>query len=498
MRPSVRGLLIVCLGVVAAFAGCVSPTGDDPAPKQQTPTDTIKNPTDTSSKKKPPPPPPPPPTQPTATAALGPAAQTLKGWGLYPTGGGGLYGRSGISDALYASGISFVRVAFRDELYVSGTNVSNMTLDAGNLGTLVQSLQLAQSYGVNQYIVSVWSPPAAMKTNNSVIAGSLRTDAESSYVAFLTKVVLSLKAAGMPLPMAISIQNEPERVEPYNSAFYPVDQWQRVIIAARASFDQNGLSAVPLFGPETGQFTYAIWLDSTAKTPGYLGGSGFPALGSSSALNAAVGAYALHGYYDCYVGGVDAGIQAHPKDLWMTEFSELTTAPETQYMIDTYRALAAHLVIAPVDYWAWWTGYTQSSGPPDGLSLLGGNSTPIYSKRYWALKQLWTTARPGWVVTPMTTTDPDLQVGLGNQAPCNARVDLLAFTSPDHSTVAVMMTNTTTKAKLIAVSGLPGTTVQAYESDANNDMTPQAAVPVTKGTANIPLPPGSAVLAVSH
>jgi glucuronoarabinoxylan endo-1,4-beta-xylanase len=499
MRASVRGILAISVSAIAALSACVNPeTLDDPA---TTSSDSTHKTSGDSSKTTPPPDTtkktPPPvdtsktPLTPTATAQLLGPAQTVKGWGMYPAGGAGLYGRQQVSDAIYASGITFVRVQLAPALYVSGSTLSDMTLDPTNLGILIQALQNAQSYGVNTWIASVWSPPAQMKTNNSVNGGSLDSASESAYVAYLTKIVLSVQAAGVPLPAAISIQNEPEVTASYTSAVYTVAQWQRVIIAVRASFDANGLSSVPLFGPESGEFQQAVLL------PGFLGGSGFPSLGSS-ALNHAVGNYAFHAYGECQLQAVGAGFQAYPRDAWMTEFSAPNGTTETAWMIDTYRALAAHLVVLPFNYWAWWLGWSESTTSPDGGSLLGGNTTPIYSKRYWALKQLWTTVRPGWVVTPMSTTDPNLYVNAGNQDPCQVRVDLLAFTSPDRSTVAVLMTNTTTANKVISISGLPGTNVQAYRSDASNDMVPQTVVPVINGVGNIPLPPGSAVLAVAH
>jgi O-glycosyl hydrolase len=509
MRTCVRGIIVTSLSVLGALSACVSPTLDDPAPTQQatTPTDTTKKSSSdsTPSKKTPPPdtskkpstPPPPAPPAPTATAALGTPAQIVKGWGMYPTGNGGLYGQTQIADAIYASGITFTRVAFAPQLYVSGSTVNDIVLDQTQLVILIQSIQQAESYGVNSYIASVWSPPASMKTNDALAGGSLDSTAESAYVAYLTKIVMALGQSGVGLPSAVSIQNEPEFTATYSSAVYPVAQWQRVIVAARASFNANGLSGVTLFGPETGEFQGPIWFNPTTLTPGYFNGAGFPALANSS-LNNAVGAYALHAYGECAIQQVEAGMQAYPKDAWMTEFSAPNGTTETDWMIDTYRALAAHLVVLPFNYWAWWNGWASSSGPPDDGSLLGGTSTPIYSKRYWALKQLWTTVRPGWQVVPMTTTDPTLQVGMGSQNPCTVRVDLLAFVSPNGTTAAVLMTNTTTANKLLAVSGLPGTTVQAYESDVNNDMVPQPVVAITNRTANIPLPPNSAVLAVAH
>src|SRR5579862_1918941 len=283
-----RSLILPCLVLLSA---CVSPVSDFPAPPQtdttsKTPSDTTKKPpTDTTKKT------PPPDTThvtPTASAALSQTAQVVKGWGMYPAGGAGLYGRPQVAQALYASGITFIRVAFVPQLYVSGTNVNDIVLDQSQLAILVQALQYGQSYGVSSYIASVWSPPASMKTNNSLNGGSLRTDAESTYVAYLTKIIVTLHAAGMPLPTAVSIQNEPEHLANYSSDLYTVAQWQRVIIAARAAFNANGLSGVTLFGPETGTFSGAIWSDPYAKTPGFLGGGGYPSL-ANAALDNAVG-----------------------------------------------------------------------------------------------------------------------------------------------------------------------------------------------------------------
>ncbi len=483
--PVARALVIVLTVLNACTSGQDLTTAPAKAAPPQSSPSAPSNPT-------------PPGAPPTASAALGTPAQTIKGWGMYPAGNGGLYGRSQVAAALYGSGITFFRVQFRPELYASGTTLANMTLDPGALNVLVQSIQQAQSYGLSTYIGGVWSPPAVWKTNGSLVGGGLIATDETAYIAYLTKILQALKANGAPLPVAISIQNEPEHLDVYSTAIYSTAQWQRVIQATRAAFDANGLSAVKLFGPETGTFNGPIWEDPTTRAVGYFGGSGYPALGASTALNSAVGAYALHAYGECVITQNAAGMQAFPKDAWMTEFSAPNGTTETDWMIDTYRALAAHLATLPFNYWAWWNGFAQSSTSPDGGSLLGGDQTPIYSKRFYALKQLWTTVRPGWKVVPMTTTDPDLQVGVGAQDPCAARVDLLAFVSPDAKTVAILMTNTTKSNKVLGVTGLPGTGVYPYRSDAANDMTPQAAVPITKGTANIPLPAGSAVLAIAN
>jgi hypothetical protein len=378
-----------------------------------------------------------------------------------------------------------------------------MSLNASTLVVLEQVLQEAQAQGVTHYIASIWSPPAAMKTNHSTLGtsggqvGQLNTGDEGAFVAYVTKALLTLRADGQPLPEALSIQNEPDFVAPYAGCIYSVAQWTRVIEAMRASFDANGLSAVALFGPETGTYGGAVYSNASTYTPGYFGGPGFPSLANNATFNHAVGAYAFHTYGQCQIAGLNTGLQAVPKDAWMTEFSEPAGTTEAAWTLDMLRALAAHVTLVPNNYWAWWNGYANTT-TPDNQTLLGGDQTPVYTKRYWALKALWTTVRPGWLVTHMTTTDADLPVVLGSQDPCAARVGLVAFTRPDRSAVAVLMVNPTSKSKLIAVGGLPGTTAQSYRTDANVDMAVQPPATITGGVATIPLPPNSAVLAVAQ
>jgi O-glycosyl hydrolase len=442
---------------------------------------------------------------PTASAAIASAAaQTIKGWGIYPTGGSGLYSRPAQQTAVYSLGETFVRVQIDPAMYTGGTTVSGITLDPTTLTVLEQQLQEAAAHGVNSYIMSVWSPPASMKTNGSTLGeydgtvGYLNTGSEAAFEAFLTKVVLALQSAGLPLPAAISIQNEPDHLTTtYAGTLYTVAQWQRVIEATRASFDANGLGAVTLFGPESGTYGAAIYYNPTTGTPGYLGGSGYPAMADAT-MSHAVGAYAFHAYGECDLTQMAAGMQAYPRDAWITEWSEPNGSTELAWTIDMMRALAAHLVILPNNYWAWWNGWTEGTSAPDYESLISGDATPIYSKRYWALQALYTTVRPGWIVRHMTTTDATLQVGAGSQDPCAARVDLMAFASADGSTMAVLLNNSTSSAKAINVTGLPGSTVTVRRSDATSDMAAEPSVSVTGGSAVIPLPANSVVLAVAR
>jgi O-glycosyl hydrolase len=451
----------------------------------------------------------------TSTAAVsGSPSQLVKGWGVYPAGGtGAFYDKAAIEDAVYAVGVTFVRERVDPALYVSGTTIANIVLDQTLLNGYIAKLQSAFNHGVTSYVMSVWTPPSSMKTNNSPAAwidyngdgvveanelGYLSSSAEPAFVAFLTKVMLSIKAAGFPLPTMISIQNEPEYASTYDGCIYTPTQWQKVIQDVRGAFDYNGLSSVGLFGPENGTYGASIYSDYYTDTPGFMGGPGFPAL-DTAYINHSVGAYAHHMYGECNIYQMQDAMSAHPKDAWLTEFSEINDDSELDKTIDMLRGIGAAMVIVPHNYWAWWNGYASSTGAPDGQSLLGGTSTPIYTKRYWALKKLFNTVRPGWTVRTMTSSDPSLYTSLGSQDQCSARIDLVAFVNGSWTQTAVLMTNvSTTTPRQITVSGLEGSSITPYLTNSSNDMEPQATVTISNKTATISLPPESAVLAVSN
>ena len=55
---------------------------------------------------------------------------------------------------------------------------------------------------------SPWSAPAWMKTNNSLLGGSLKTQWEAAYARYLAKFVQAYEAEGLPID-TLTLQNEP-------------------------------------------------------------------------------------------------------------------------------------------------------------------------------------------------------------------------------------------------------------------------------------------------
>ncbi len=441
---------------------------------------------------------------PSSTAWMNSATQqTIKGWGLYPAAGtGAFFNRPTIQDALYNMGATLVREQIDPSLYVSGTTLANMTLNTSLLNGYITKIQYAKAHGVTGYIMSVWSPPAVFKTNNSILGevngviGSLKTGSEDAFTAYLTRVVWTLSKSAIGAPLAISIQNEPEVAAGYGGNTYGVAQWQRVMQKVRGSFDYNGLSNVTLIGPETGQYTIPIYSNYLTNAPGYFGGPGYPAL--TGYMDHALGAYAFHTYAECSINPTLAAIKAHPKDMWMTEYGNPQGSDELAWTLDMASALAAHLVIIPHNYWFWWMGYAVSSSAPPFGQLLSGTTTPIYSKRYYVLQKLWTTVRPGWRVHTMTSSDPTMPASFGSQDPCTARINISSFTSADGTQAVIMFVNTTVNNKQIQVQNLPGAAQHSWRTDASNNMVAQTASNVYKGASTVSVPAHSVVIALMN
>jgi len=438
----------------------------------------------------------------TATAQMiWPAAQEIKGWGIYPASGANpFWDAPNAQDAVYRLGVNYVRDQLDPALYVSGTTVSNIVLNTSMLNQYIAKIAYAKAHGVTGYVLAIWSPPAKWKTNNSILGtvngnqGYLQSWAEPYLVAFATKVMLALKSSKIGLPVAFSVQNEPSHVAPYAGCTYTPAQWQKLVQDMRGSFDYAGLQSVKLIGPETGEYTQAVYYNYLTGAPGYFGGLGYPQL--TGYLDQAIGAYSFHTYAECSIWQTQQAVAAHPKDMWMTEYGNPRGSTELEWTLDMASAMAAHLVIVPHNYWFWWMAWTSASGAPPFGQLMSGHPNPTLSKRYWVLHDIFWTVRPGWHVNHMTTNDASLETGWNNQDQCTARVNLIGFSSPDGKQAMVEVINTTNSNKTIQVANLPGTTQTAHYTDANHNEAYQRTTNVYKGYSTIISPPNSIVIAV--
>lgn len=91
-------------------------------------------------------------------------------------------------------------------------------------------------------IASPWSAPAWMKSNGSLVGGSLRAtpQIESAYARYLARFVAAYRAQGVPVDY-LTVQNEPEHRAPdYPGMVMDPEQQARVVAMLGAMLDANG------------------------------------------------------------------------------------------------------------------------------------------------------------------------------------------------------------------------------------------------------------------
>jgi hypothetical protein len=393
-------------------------------------------------------------------------SQAIKGWGFYPGSSTGVFLTStspsgpAAEDSLYSMGATFIRDQLDPKLYIGGTTLANMHLDTNLLKAYAAKWDTAKLKGMG-YILSVWSPPASMKTGGSLNGGQLKSSSDSAFVAYMTAVVRYLHGTSAGLPIAMSIANEPDIATTYPSTQYSDTMWQNVIMMTRGSFNFQGYTGLTLFGPETSTF------DSVSY---FLGGSNFGTINGGYLANTAVGAFAWHTYGMNNLATVQGFTTSYPRDAWVTEYAKtlLQGGGDVAYAIDGLAALGAQLTLVPNNYWAWWYGFSVDTGGHDSTNgdwgtLIDADHTSnwvLYSRKYFLLQKLWTLVRPGsWNVQKFTSsTDTSLRInGNGHQTTGLPRDDIYAFENSSDSSTVIVVSNHTNADKYIIVNGFPTT-----------------------------------------
>lgn len=94
---------------------------------------------------------------------------------------------------------------------------------------------------------SPWSPPAYMKDNeSSVRGGSLKEEFKPLWAKYYTEYIKAFRAEGIEIS-AISVQNEPKAVQPWESCFYsPDDEREFIENYLIDALDDAGMSDIKI------------------------------------------------------------------------------------------------------------------------------------------------------------------------------------------------------------------------------------------------------------
>lgn len=200
-----------------------------------------------------------------------------------------------------------------------------------------------------QIMATPWSPPAWMKTTNSMVGGKLRPECYGVYADYLIKYIQAYSQEGIEIH-TMTVQNEPE----YSTAAYPcmdmTAEEQKVFIRDYfgPKLQTSGLTTkIVLFDHncDNPDYPVSIMNDSIAKK--YVDGSGFH-------------------LYKGHISALCTVKEAHPdRNIYFTEQSGGGWAPDFDQNVRWY---TGELMIGAMNCWSknvllWNLALDENNGP---------------------------------------------------------------------------------------------------------------------------------------
>lgn len=343
---------------------------------------------------------------------------------------------------------------------------SAATIMTGELGIVQQ----AQSYGVNTFFASSWSPPGSMKDNGSWFSGGNFTGGaaiDASYASLLESYVDLLNQNHVSLS-GISPQNEPDISQTYPSCTWTAQQFDGFVPYLYSALNTAGYGGVKIIIPENSQFSssYEGYAGTTMNDP---------------AAAPEVGLLAQHGY------GGDSNIVAptnygYGQHVWLTEDSSQSGSYDGNMTDALGWATIIHqyLSVANVNAFVWWF---LSDMPEQGYGTDNSALTDLYGDiplRAYATGNWSKFVRPGWQ-----------RVDLANLG----SLLVTAFQSPGSTQSAVVIVNNSSSdvTQVFGVGTQMGSSVVPWITSAAMSLAQQSPAAVTDGSVTYTIPADSVV-----
>jgi glucuronoarabinoxylan endo-1,4-beta-xylanase len=293
-------------------------------------------------------------------------------------------------------GLSILRVAVPD----NGGDVGNCaSVSTSCAGPVVGDMQAVIANGGRVY-ASPWSPPAAYKTNGSVDCtagsgnGALISADYGLFATWLSNFVQSLQTEYGITLYAISVQNEPESCQSYNSAIWSAGNIDTFLKANLGpTFRADGLSTL-IFAPESGSY--------------YLTSLG-AACGTDSSCTQYIGGFNWHDYSASLSGTNTVAAVPYPsgwslgKKFWETEascfagtginFCQPGANTDITDALDWAAVIDQRIAADGANAWLYWLLVCSYCSDDQALTINNG-ATPAL--RAYVLGQYSKFVRPGY------------------------------------------------------------------------------------------------------
>ena len=362
----------------------------------------------------------------------------------------------------------------RNEIYAWKIQPTPETWDWTQDNDQVWLMRQAKARGTTNFWSAVWSPPLWMKSNGILTnGGSLLMEDSQAYADLLTRYVREYKTRFNLDIAAVSIANEPEIKQSYQSTTWTGEQMRDFIRDHLGpAFRRAGLKT-RLIVPETSVWNnLPHWADVILADPE---AAGF------------VSVIATHQYDQSYTGtgprfppakpeSAYPAAKIHGKEFWQTEVSFIGGKPDPGMGWGLGTALLIHnaMIGGEVNAWVWWV-FLNDWKDNEGLTDLAGNSF-IVNKRLWAFGNYSRFVRPGWVMIGATS----------NPA---TNIFVSAFKDPDTGKFALVAINNTETAVTFSArfDGFVCTSLRPWVTDSAFDLAKMAPVKTSSSGCSLTL-----------
>jgi glucosylceramidase len=361
-----------------------------------------------------------------------------------------------MADLFRTDGLSFLRQPMGASDFVDGPQYTYDDVPAGQTDYGLRHFSIAhderqilpllrEARALNprlKVIATPWSPPAWMKTNQSLIGGRLIDDPRiyDAYARYFVKFLQAYRRAGVPV-YAVTVQNEPQNRFPnaYPGTDMPVATEAKLIEALGPMLRAARLDT-KILGYD---HNWSEHPNDVANTPPDEDPeTEYP----SELLQTPAGRYLAGIAYHCYAGDPSRMTELHKAfphtGIWFTECSGSHGAsdPPAQVFSDTLKWHARNLTVGVPRNWAssvvnWNLALDPSGGPHNGgcdtcsgVVTVGPGNTVTRNAEYYTLGHLARFVAPGAVRIASTS--------FGTTG-WNGEIEDVAFRNPDGSTVLV-------------------------------------------------------------
>lgn len=240
--------------------------------------------------------------------------------------------------------------------------------------------ELQSTYGIKNILYTVWSPPAWMKTNGSVVGGSLKADKYAAYATYLAEHIKNYKSKFGIEITHIGISNEPDLQTSYSSCTWTADQFKTFMKDHLVpTFDREGITAKVILG-EPMRCTESLAIDSlndpiAVKRTDIVG---------------------CHNYGSTYVAFPTT--KSKGKEIWMTEISDLNGNDITiTDGLKWSKEIHDFMTVTQGNAWCYWWGACYKTHNGEALIQMDLDSkTYKVAKRLYTIGQFARFVRPGW------------------------------------------------------------------------------------------------------